>query len=977
MPSTRSVMASSLATELARFRRGGKQLRKTLKETKHVHESIKKKGCYGKEQLEKFALKPEDEISVWNIIEQPVGFVVLGSCCWARATVINALMGRNILPIVPYGESDHRWRMVRFSYGKTARAKLVLPSGYEVLEHLEFNDNQPTSVPLSDLELKPKANADPSEDPALTGGSLEITFPHPMMYDNAQVIIAPERNQTAFMQELKKCLNGVTPILLYAIGNNLTEQDIADLTELQHLPYKHPIFFICVRHPAQSDLTESGQHAGASSSSTTSSPASSCPPSPTSQSPTSPARNLPYTYSRHPLEQLSLLRHCNEVQSAEQFPVSDLYQKLSDLGYLPPPGSRPEYKGSLEVENELVEDFTGFSSVLMFVSHVLQSMLLLAATLLQDTHARSLQNFILAAFDLSRDLMITPKRIQYARAREEALYRSLLHLAYNKQAEIKNMITQTIFEVRDEILKKAAEFNFQNLAIDQYLMDHPTGRIVHLCMSEIREMVVEHVNKAVSVKLASSIEWLHEKFTGTLERCLLSLEQLSTENDESNKQASAALRHILSAAYQVEVSSRSGVFWYFMQKLQQLTEVLPWNLPISIDSAWNKETALRILCSLNESHLARSICNQLQQKVRSSHERFVASLSQLEERHLDRLEQRESERRNVRTLYAPQVAKLSLESSSLKDMIQYGMPPLGQELGRGHFGIVYSCKSWAGQSCLAVKSVVLPTDKHWYSLAMEFFYHKNTPEHPRIVRLCGTVIDYKHDRRPTVLLIMERLSRDLYSALWNGIPWMQRLQIAIDVIQGIRYLHSQGLVHRDIKLHNVLLDKDTRAKLSDLGFCKVEVMMSGSVVGTPIHMAPELLSGHYDNSVDIYAFGVLFWYLCSGQPRLPYVYEQCSHKEDLFLLIKRGMRPERLPYFDEDCWELMSDCWYGDPSKRPLPGEVERRLEDIQNKFSLQKRFIKSELSCNELTMSHGSDCWSTYNTSSRSYTVVSESFAG
>ncbi|GIY55353.1 hypothetical protein CEXT_804611 [Caerostris extrusa] len=51
MPSTRSVMATSLASELARFRRGGKQLRRTLKETKHVHESIKRKGCYGKDEI--------------------------------------------------------------------------------------------------------------------------------------------------------------------------------------------------------------------------------------------------------------------------------------------------------------------------------------------------------------------------------------------------------------------------------------------------------------------------------------------------------------------------------------------------------------------------------------------------------------------------------------------------------------------------------------------------------------------------------------------------------------------------------------------------------------------------------------------------------------------------------------------------------------------------------------------------------------
>jgi receptor-interacting serine/threonine-protein kinase 5 len=84
------------------------------------------------------------------------------------------------------------------------------------------------------------------------------------------------------------------------------------------------------------------------------------------------------------------------------------------------------------------------------------------------------------------------------------------------------------------------------------------------------------------------------------------------------------------------------------------------------------------------------------------------------------------------------------------------------------------------------------------------------------------------------------------------------------------------------------LDKKNRGKITDLGFCKPEAMMSGSIVGTPIHMAPELFSGKYDNSVDVYAFGILFWYVCAGHVRLPYAFEQCTSKDMLWTSVRKG-----------------------------------------------------------------------------------------
>ena len=82
-----------------------------------------------------------------------------------------------------------------------------------------------------------------------------------------------------------------------------------------------------------------------------------------------------------------------------------------------------------------------------------------------------------------------------------------------------------------------------------------------------------------------------------------------------------------------------------------------------------------------------------------------------------------------------------------------------------------------------------------------------------------------------------------------------------EVLDGLSYLHDKRIVHRDIKPANVLLGKDGRSRLSDLGIARVETERSqtrtGTAVGTALYMSPEQVSGaRVDARTDIYSLGV-------------------------------------------------------------------------------------------------------------------------
>ncbi|XP_066943701.1 LOW QUALITY PROTEIN: uncharacterized protein [Macrobrachium rosenbergii] len=115
---------------------------------------------------------------------------------------------------------------------------------------------------------------------------------------------------------------------------------------------------------------------------------------------------------------------------------------------------------------------------------------------------------------------------------------------------------------------------------------------------------------------------------------------------------------------------------------------------------------------------------------------------------------------------------------------------------------------------------------------------------------------------------------------------------AAEITSGLKFLHSKGIIYRDLKLDNILLDYQGHIRIADFGMCKLQVYLdryADTFCGTPDYMAPEVIKGqHYNQCVDWWSFGVLlyemltgkspfkgcdedhlFWLICNDEPFFP------------------------------------------------------------------------------------------------------------
>ncbi|KDO32603.1 TKL protein kinase [Saprolegnia parasitica CBS 223.65] len=162
------------------------------------------------------------------------------------------------------------------------------------------------------------------------------------------------------------------------------------------------------------------------------------------------------------------------------------------------------------------------------------------------------------------------------------------------------------------------------------------------------------------------------------------------------------------------------------------------------------------------------------------------------------------------------------------------------------------------------------------------------------------------------------------------VSWQQKLQLALNIVHGLVYLHSldHKIIHRDLKSRNVLLNTKLNAKLTDFGISReMDDMTMTAGIGTYRWMAPEVLQdGHYAESADMFSFGVILSELSTH--RLPYSdYVNGSGRPYTdTAIMARVMMGDFQPTFADDCPEWFkafgNHCMAFQPDDRPRAAQA-------------------------------------------------------
>ncbi|KAK9276210.1 hypothetical protein L1049_005741 [Liquidambar formosana] len=284
---------------------------------------------------------------------------------------------------------------------------------------------------------------------------------------------------------------------------------------------------------------------------------------------------------------------------------------------------------------------------------------------------------------------------------------------------------------------------------------------------------------------------------------------------------------------------------------------------------------------------------------------------------------------------------------------------LGEQLGWGQFGIIRACSDKLTGEVLACKSIAkerLVTQDDVRSVKLEIEIMTRLSGHPNVVDLKAV-----YEEEDYVHLVMELCAGgELFHRLvkHGRFSEFEARVLFRHLMQVVMYCHDNGVVHRDLKPENILLatkSSSSPIKLADFGlatYIKSGQNLHGTV-GSPFYIAPEVLTGGYNQAADVWSAGVILYILLSGIP--PFWGKTKSRIFDAVRVADLRFPPDPWDHISASARDLIKGMLCVDPSKRLTAAEVldHSWMTDCQQ--AAQDSHMHRNLSSRQLEVGGGS----------------------
>ncbi|KAL7098555.1 hypothetical protein ACP275_09G024400 [Erythranthe tilingii] len=213
--------------------------------------------------------------------------------------------------------------------------------------------------------------------------------------------------------------------------------------------------------------------------------------------------------------------------------------------------------------------------------------------------------------------------------------------------------------------------------------------------------------------------------------------------------------------------------------------------------------------------------------------------------------------------------------------------------------------------------------------------------HPNIISFIAAC------KKPPVFCIITEyypggsLRKYLHQQEPYSLPLNLVLKLSLDIAHGMQYLHGRGILHRDLKSENLLLDEDMCVKVADFGISCLESQCGSAkgFTGTYRWMAPEMIKEkHHTKKVDVYSFGLVLWELLTAL--IPF--DDMTPEQAAFAVCQKNARPPLPSSCPTAFRNLINRCWSSNPDKRPQFDEIVGILERYSESLERDPQFFSS-----------------------------------